>query len=80
MMWRLWTRGFGPRDWWHWWRTQGFPMWVAWHLPRRLVYWCVVRVWSQEPADLSLDDFVQWNACPDRRFIDGLRLWDRYHR
>lgn len=25
------------------WRTR-FAMWLAWHLPHELVYWCAVRV------------------------------------
>ena len=50
---------------------------LAWHLPRRLVYWCAVRMATYEPADLSVEDFTKWEAVPARRFIDGLRFWDR---
>ena len=43
-MWRLWTRGWGPRDWWYWFVHDGFPMWVAWALPRRIALWTFIRV------------------------------------
>lgn len=45
-MWRLWTRGWGPRAWWYWFRTEGFPMWFAWRLPPRLAYWVFIRVYA----------------------------------
>lgn len=47
IMWRIWTRGFGPRDWWHWFREQGFPMWVAWRLPHRIALWAFIRVYAK---------------------------------
>jgi len=65
-MWRLWTRGFGPRDWWYWFRRTGFPVWVAWHLPTRWVYWCAIRVVAQEPTD--------------RQMLDRLTAWAQAHR
>ena len=43
-MWRLWTNGWGVRAWWFWFTTEGFPMWVAWALPRRIALWAFVRV------------------------------------
>jgi len=43
-MWRLWTRGWGPRAWWYWVTDEGWPLWVAAHLPRRVVFWCFIRV------------------------------------
>jgi len=45
-MWRLWTRGWGPRDWWYWVRREGFPMWVAWCIPRSIAYWVFIRVYA----------------------------------
>ena len=54
-MWRLWTRGFGVRDWWYWFRTQGFPMWMAFHVPRWLAYWCFIRVHEASEAHWSFD-------------------------
>jgi len=52
-------------------------IWLAWRLPRRLVYWCVIRVATHEPTGLSRKDFIAWEMVPDRRFVDGLRLWIR---
>jgi hypothetical protein len=43
-MWRLWTRGWGPRNWWYWFKTQGFPLWIANHTPKRILYWCFIKV------------------------------------
>lgn len=47
-MWRLWTRGFGVRDWWGWFRRDGWPLWVVCHLPARIVYWAFIRVHAAE--------------------------------
>lgn len=46
-MWRLWTRGFGPRDWWHWFKEQ-VPMKLAFCLPRRVAYWAFIRVYARD--------------------------------
>jgi hypothetical protein len=43
-MWRLWTRGWGPRDWWRWFRREGWPIWAVSRLPPRLAYWAYIRV------------------------------------
>lgn len=43
-MWRLWTRGWGVRSWWYWFRYEGFPFWVARQLPDRVTYWAYIRV------------------------------------
>lgn len=45
-MWRLWTRGWGPRVWWYWFRHQGFPLWVARRLPKRIALWTFIRVYA----------------------------------
>jgi len=47
MMWRLWTRGWGPRAWWYWFVREGFPIWVAWRIPSRIAYWAFIRVYSK---------------------------------
>ena len=52
-------------------------VWLAWRLPRRLVYWCAIRVATHEPHDLTIDEFAAWEFVPNRRFSDGLKLWDR---
>lgn len=45
-MWRIWTKGWGVRAWWRWFTTQGFPVWLAWRLPRWLAYWAYIRVYA----------------------------------
>jgi hypothetical protein len=53
-------------------------MWIADHLPRKLVYWCAIRLgvhassgeWSGEevPGLLFMDALERWNAPGDDRF------------
>jgi hypothetical protein len=52
-------------------------IWLAWHLPRRLVYWCAIRVGTHEPQGLTPEEFARWEFCGERKFRDGLQLWDR---
>lgn len=47
-MWRLWTRGWGFWDWWVWFWTEGFPTWVVWRLPPRMVYWAFIRCYAAD--------------------------------
>jgi hypothetical protein len=47
-MWRIWTRGWGPRDWWYWFRMEGFPFWVARHLPKRVLLWAFIHVYAKD--------------------------------
>jgi hypothetical protein len=47
-MWRMWTKGWGPRAWWYWFRVEGFPIWFVWKLPRHLAYWAFIRVYSAD--------------------------------
>lgn len=47
-MWRLWTKGWGPRAWWYWFSREGFPMWLAWALPRRIALWAFIRVYAAD--------------------------------
>jgi len=47
-MWRLWTRGWGVRAWWDWFYRDGWPLWVACHLPPRIVYWAFIRVHARD--------------------------------
>lgn len=55
-----------------------FWMWLAWNLPRRLVYWCAIRVGTHEPTDLTRGEFIAWEIVPNRTFLDGIRLWERH--
>lgn len=45
-MWRIWTKGWGPRYWWYWFKDEGFPMWVAWRIPKRIALWTFIRVYG----------------------------------
>lgn len=47
-MWRLWTRGWGPKAWWYWFTREGFPMWVAWRIPKRIALWTFIRVYAKD--------------------------------
>lgn len=45
-MWRLWTRGWGPRDWWRWVKREGFAIWVAKRLPHQVALWAFIIVYT----------------------------------
>lgn len=45
-MWRIWTRGWGVRSWWIWFRSEGLPMAVAWSLPKNVALWTFIRVYG----------------------------------
>ena len=42
-----------------------FWMWIAWRLPRRVVYWATVRLWSPT-----------WNAPPSE-LMRAMDMWER---
>lgn len=69
-MWRIWTRGWGIRAWWHWFSDQGFPMFVAWSLPRRIALWAFIRVMAatgQAPDDITYESaYKAWEAGAGR--------------
>lgn len=44
--WRIWTAGWGPRDWWRYLRREGFAVWIAFMLPRRMALWAFIRVYA----------------------------------
>jgi hypothetical protein len=58
-MWRFWTRGWGPRSWWMWFRDEGFPMWVAWRLPKRVALWTFIRVYAKDPNQSPGSDYAR---------------------
>jgi len=62
-MWRLWTRGWGLRDWWWWFRREGWPLWVAVQLPPRVVYWAFIRVHARS------------GTCPAETFDEAAKGW-----
>ena len=45
-------------------------LWIAWHLPRPLVYWCTIRVGCNATQD-------KWaNESPtDLLMMDALKRW-----
>lgn len=45
-LWMIWTRGWGPRAWWYWVTNEGFPMFIAWRVPRRIALWTFIRVYA----------------------------------
>ena len=44
-------------------------MWVAWNLPRRIAYWCAVRVHTEATQKLPEKDVLEISV------IDALRVW-----
>jgi hypothetical protein len=46
--WRIWTDGWGPRDWARWTWREALPMWVAWHLPHKVALWAFIRVYAKD--------------------------------
>lgn len=56
-------------------------MWIAWHLPRWLVYWCAIRlnahatqgVWGNEsPNDISIMDALgRWDVSSSLQLNSG---------
>jgi len=52
-------------------------MWLAWRFPRRLVYWCAIRVNTFEPTDLTPDEAARWEVVPERLCVDAVMFWHR---
>ncbi len=46
-------------------------IWIAWHVPRWLVYWCAIRLASEGSA---ADEMVGYEV-PDMSATELLRLW-----
>jgi hypothetical protein len=64
-MWRIWTKGWGPVCWWHWFSHEGFPQWVAWALPRRIALWAFIRVHAADgnaPGQEYVRVYNAWEA------------------
>lgn len=47
-----------------------FARWIAWHLPRRVVYWAAIRLGATATLPPYGDQIV-----PDLRFMDALDRW-----
>jgi hypothetical protein len=46
-------------------------LWIAQHLPRRLVYWCAVRVGSHGASNPPS------TVVPEMTMMDALQRWER---
>ncbi len=54
------------------WRERA-AMWVAWAMPRWLVYWCAVRLAAEVT---TRDDATRYEGnVPDMTYCDALGLW-----
>ncbi len=49
---------------------EAFIIWLAWRLPRRLIYWCAIRV----AAEGSVEN--PQTAMPELTAMDALHSWD----
>ena len=50
-----------------------FTIMIAWLLPRKLVYWCAIRLGSEATVR---DDIHRYEGdVPDMTFIDALQRW-----
>lgn len=68
-MWRLWTRGWGPRAWWFWFKNEAFPMWCAWRVPRYIALWVFIRVYCADGCSPGPDYervYKAWEAGEGR--------------
>ena len=50
--------------------TERICMWIAWRLPRQIVYWCAIRLGAQATTGPYQDQVV-----PDLRFLEAIRRW-----
>lgn len=47
-------------------------MWIAWHTPRRLVYWCAVRLHAH-----ATQGPYECQVVPHLTALDALKRWER---
>lgn len=52
------------------WREK-FTIWVAWHLPRSVVYWCAIRLMAAATVPPYGDQIV-----PELMAFDALKRWE----
>jgi hypothetical protein len=45
-------------------------IWIAWHVPRRVAYWCAIRLGAHATTGAYGNQVV-----PELRFTDALRRW-----
>lgn len=46
-------------------------IWIAWHLPRRIAYWCTIRVGVNATTGQYSSQVV-----PELYFTDALKRWE----
>ena len=54
--------------------TEKIWIWIAWHLPRPLVYWCAIRLNAHATAGEYGHQLV-----PELLVMDALKRWDLKH-
>lgn len=47
--------------------------WIAWHLPKRLVYWCAVRVGAHATVGAKYGRTI----VPELRMMEALDRWPK---
>lgn len=47
-------------------------MWIAWHMPRSVAYWCAVRV----NANATTGKY-ETQVVPELTAMDALKRWER---
>ncbi len=52
-------------------RKEKVAIWIAWHLPRWLVYWCAIRLLSE----MTKKDEMVGVEVPNMKAMDLLSLW-----
>ena len=48
-----------------------FLIWLAWHMPKSLVYWCAIRLGANATQGEYSNQIV-----PDLNFADALKRWE----
>ena len=52
-------------------RSEKFWFWLAWKLPRKLVYWCALRVCAYATQGYYSETYV-----PELTAMDALKRWE----
>lgn len=55
---------------WRWWHDR-LPQWISYHLPKRVIYWCSIRV----GAHATLGEF-KTKVVPELTFMEAIQAWD----
>jgi len=50
--------------------TERIYIWLAWHMPRRLVYWCAIRL-----AARATQPPYEKQEVPELKVMDALNRW-----